>query len=73
MKIVHDHVEGPFRDGPQFFQKEVKSNGFAKGNVEHLQSLSGGFLERSTDTAVKAVLDRTCCVAGKSCVDGVGF
>ena len=72
MEIAHDHVECPFQEGLYFFQKKAKYNRFAKGNVEHLPSMSAGFLERS-NTAVKAVLDRTCCVAGKICIEGVGL
>ena len=70
MEIAHDHVECPFRDGLYFFQKKVKFNGPAKGNVEHLPSMSAGFLKRG-DTAVKAVLDCTRCFAGESCKEDV--
>ena len=70
MEIAHDHVNGPFQDGLQSFQKEVKSNEIAKGNVE--QSLSAGFLKRS-NTVAKAGLGRTCCFAGKSCKKGFGI
>ena len=72
MKIAHDYVEGPFRDGLQFFQKKAKFNRLAKGNVEHLPSMSAGFLKRS-NIAVKVVFDYTWCFAGESCKEDVGF